>query len=116
MKTKIAIRGAEFLAYHGYYKEEQKTGHTFLVDIEVNIFNVNLKNDQLEDTINYEKLYEICKEEMKLPRKLLETIAYSITETIKSRFNNVEGGKVVIQKMGPQLGGKVEKTVIEVEF
>ena len=53
---------------------------------------------------------------MQQPRKLLETVAYAIAKKIIAQHKNIEGGKVIIQKIGPQLGGKVDKTVIEVAF
>jgi dihydroneopterin aldolase len=116
MKTKIAVKGASFFAFHGYYPEEQVTGHRFEVDTEVWIDHNKLEGDNLKETVNYENLYAICKEEMKQPRKLLETVAYSIFDRIRSRYAQVDHGKVVIRKYGPQLGGKVEYTEIEVKF
>ena len=116
MKTKIAVKGASFFAYHGYYPEEQVTGHRFEVDIEVWIDHEKLDGDDLKETVNYENLYAICSAEMNQPRKLLETVAYSICERIRSQYVYVHDGKVIIRKYGPQLGGKVEYTEIEVRF
>ena len=90
MKTKIAVKGASFFAYHGYYPEEQVTGHQFEVDVEVWMMHENLAGDQLTETVNYENLYAICKAEMQLPRKLLETVAYGICERVRSRFSQVQ--------------------------
>lgn len=116
MKTKIAVKGASFFAYHGYYPEEQVTGHQFEVDVEVWMMHENLAGDQLTETVNYENLYAICKAEMQLPRKLLETVAYGICEKIKIRYTTIVEGRVIIRKFGPQLGGKVAYTEIEVRF
>ena len=116
MKTKIAVKGASFFAYHGFYPEERITGHVFEVDAEVWINHSKLQYDLLENTVNYEKLYSICSDEMVHSRKLIETVAYSIAEKIKNQFSNVKKGKVVIRKKGAQLGGKVDYTEIEIRF
>lgn len=116
MKTKIGVKGAEFFAYHGFYDEEQKTGHTFIVDLEVFFDYKSEEKDQLEHTVNYELLYDICKVEMNDISRLIETVAYRIIKKVQIDFPYLLGGKVIIQKKGPQLGGKVDRTVIEMEF
>ena len=37
----IAIQGAEFFAFHGFYAEEQKLGTKFIVDVEVHFMPLN---------------------------------------------------------------------------
>jgi len=116
MKTTVAIKGAEFHAYHGYYEEERRTGNTFVVDAEVELKTFDSNDDNITDTVNYEKLFLICQEEMDKTQKLLETVVFNIIERFKNDFSNVTGGKVKMEKIGPQLGGKVAKAVIEMEF
>ena len=115
MKTTVGIKNAEFFAYHGYYPEEQLTGNTFRIDAEVNLKTFDTLDDNIGDTVNYELLYAICKEEMQNTQKLLETVVFNIANRYKD-LPNVAGGRVCMEKMGPQLGGKVEKAVIEMEF
>jgi len=110
------IKGAEFHAYHGYYEEERRTGNTFVVDAEVELKTFDSNDDNITDTVNYEKLFLICQEEMDKTQKLLETVVFNIIERFKNDFSNVTGGKVKMEKIGPQLGGKVAKAVIEMEF
>ena len=74
---KIVLHGAEFFAHHGFYTEEQKLGNLFIVDIEVGFTPKDHVND-LGDTMNYEKLYDIACEQMKITRELLETVAQEI--------------------------------------
>jgi dihydroneopterin aldolase len=47
---------------------------------------------------------------------LLETVVFNIITRFKDEFSNVSGGKVKMEKLGPQLGGKVAKAVVEMEF
>ncbi len=116
MKTKVAIKGAEFFAFHGYYDVEQKMGNTFILDAEVEVKTFDSPDDDIHDTVNYEKIYAVCKQEMDRTQQLLETVVFNIIEHLKNEFSNVSGGKVKLEKMGPQLGGKVSKAVVEMEF
>ncbi|MBK8052074.1 MAG: dihydroneopterin aldolase [Saprospiraceae bacterium] len=116
MKTKVSIKGAEFYAFHGYYEEERKAGNTFILDAEVELKSFDSIDDNIKDTVNYEQIYTICKEEMAHTRKLLETVVFSIVSRFRDEFENIVSAKVRLEKLGPQLGGKVEKSVIEMEI
>ncbi|MEM9545053.1 MAG: dihydroneopterin aldolase [Bacteroidota bacterium] len=116
MKTTVAIKGAEFFAYHGYYEEERLTGNTFIIDAEVELKSFDSNDDNIQDTVNYEKLFAICANEMENTQKLLETVVFNIITQFKNSFSNITGGKVKMSKLAPQLGGKVDKAVIEMEF
>jgi len=116
MKTKVAIKGAEFYAYHGFYEEERKAGNTFIIDAEVTLKTFDSSDDNIYDTVNYESLYKICREEMEKTQKLLETVVFNIISRFRDELGNVNGAIVRIEKIAPQLGGKVEKSVVEMEY
>lgn len=116
MKTKVAIKGAEFFAFHGYYDEERKAGTTFILDAEVELKTFDSNDDNITDTVNYEHLYKICQTEMKNTQKLLETVVFNIIQKFRTDLSNVTSGTVRMEKIGPQLGGKVEKAVVEMSF
>jgi len=109
----IAIHGADFFAYHGFYPEEQKLGTKFIVDVEVDFTPVNnLKDDKIANTIDYERLYKILALQMKQTRKLIETVARSIADEIKIQYPFVEKVQVSIKKLNPPLEGKVDYSKI----
>ncbi|MFZ1751860.1 MAG: dihydroneopterin aldolase [Saprospiraceae bacterium] len=116
MKTKVSIKGAQFYAYHGYYEEERKAGNTFFVDVDVSLKSFDSLDDNITDTVNYEELYTICKEEMSTTQKLLETVVYRMITRIKVKWPQIVSAKVILEKSGPQLGGKVAKSVVEMEY
>ena len=116
MQTTVAIEGAEFFAFHGFYKEEQKTGNTFIIDAEVDLKSFDSDDDNIYDTVNYETLYQICKEEMENTQKLLETVVFNILSRFKKELSKVNSGKVKMEKIGPQLGGKVKKAIVQMSF
>lgn len=115
----VALHGAEFFAHHGFYPEEQFVGNCFIVDIEVTFTPAageGLDTDQLDDTINYETLYDIANERMAHPQKLIETVATFILNDIKERYAFIESVKVSIKKLNPLAGAKVKYTEIIVSY
>jgi dihydroneopterin aldolase len=114
---KIAIHGAEFFAYHGFYPEEQKLGNWFIVDMEVGFEpNDNISDDEIANTVNYEQLYRIINEQMKQTRKLIETVAQAILDEVKSTCPYLKQIGIVIKKMNPPLGYKVAHTSITINY
>lgn len=116
MNTKIALKDIEFFAYHGFYDAEREMGHTFLVDIEVIIDRKPTCSEDISDTVNYEALYSLCHDSMNRPRKLIETVADEMVDSIKEKYPHIKKGLVSIRKKSPQLGGKVGYAMIEVTF
>lgn len=116
MKTKVSIKGAEFYAFHGYYEEERKAGNTFVVDAEVTLKTFDSSDDNIQDTVNYESMYHIISQEMDRTQQLLETVVYNIITRFRDELENVSSATVRLEKIAPQLGGKVQKSVVEMEF
>ena len=109
----IAIQGAEFFAYHGFYPEEQKLGAKFIVDVEVDFKPLNdIRADTISNTVDYEKVYNMVAEQMKHTRKLIETVAQSIADDIKGHYPFVGSIRVTIKKLNPPLSGKVDYSSI----
>lgn len=113
----VALHGAEFFAYHGFYPEEQKLGNCFIVDIEVGFTPTgNVQEDKLNNTVNYEHLYDLVCEEMKITRKLIETVAQSIIGQVKQQYTFVDTIQVTIKKLNPLIGAKVKQSVVIVNY
>lgn len=111
----IAVEGMRFYAYHGFYKDEQKIGQYYLVDVYVHTdFEQAAEEDSLYATINYETIYLATKIEMDKPTRLLETLATRITGSLKNKFATIEEIRVRVSKLQPPLGGEVQRTYIEV--
>jgi len=114
---KVALHGASFFAYHGFYPEEQKLGNSFLVDIEVDFeFNDAVLADELSNTVSYEQLYAIANDQMKQTRKLIETVAQTIMNQIKSSYPALESIMVSIKKLNPPLGYKVDYSSVTLNY
>lgn len=96
MDIDILLDKVEVYAYHGWYKEEQKVGGKYQVSIHAK--STYLGSDDLNNTLNYEKLYEIIIEEMKIPSNLLEEVLERMVKRVKP---NVSHGTITIAKVNP---------------
>jgi dihydroneopterin aldolase len=113
----VALHGAEFFARHGYYHQEQQLGNQFVVDIEVSFDPAgDFNDDKLSNTLNYEQLYTIACEEMKINRQLLETVVQAMIDRIKAEFDFAETIKVRLKKLNPPLKGKVEASSVTITY
>ncbi|MDN4166516.1 dihydroneopterin aldolase [Cytophagales bacterium LB-30] len=102
----IALEGLEFFAYHGYYKEEQKTGNRYTVDLQVtSVIGDEVSDSNLGATIDYEKLYQMVAQAMQTKTKLLEDIAQRICHAVLANFERALEVEVSISKHNPPIGG-----------
>ena len=75
-------------------------------DYEVNVsISLNTKEQitALEQTINYELVYEIIKQRMAIPAKLLETLAQDLAQKIYDSDNRIASINVSIEKKDPPI-------------
>lgn len=114
--TRVALEGMKFYAYHGYYTEEQIKGNDFVLDVYADIPTFNSLEDNIEDTVNYEYIYAVCKKHMEVKYKLLETVALMIATDIKKEYKNIFKLRVRLAKMNPPIDGDIHKAVIEYEL
>ena len=61
----ISLEGMEFYAHHGYYEEERKIGSKYSVDVRLELdLGLAAREDKLEGTVDYEKVYELVSKVM----------------------------------------------------
>ena len=113
---KVALENVRFSAYHGFYPEEQLTGNEFVVDIETSFKVHDDGGDELNNTVNYERLFEIASTEMRHTRKLLETVAHGILTQVSNEFAFLQTVKVSIRKMHLPVEGEVGNSLIQLTF
>ena len=106
----------EFYAYHGHFEEEQKIGTRFSLDLIMDVDTSKAElSDELDDTVDYSAVYQVVKEQMMIPSKLLENVGRRILNTIKERFPDVKDATLKIRKMNPPLGGKMAFVALELK-
>lgn len=99
----------EFYSYHGHFKEEQIVGNKFLVNlkIETNLLKPSTSDD-LKDAVNYQRAYELVKEEMEHKSHLLENIARRILDRLFLEMTGMDQVQIKVSKMNPPVGGKMD--------
>jgi len=110
----ISIENMEFYAFHGHYHEEQIVGSKFLVNLIIEAdLDKAAASDALKDTINYQAVYRVVKEEMEKKSKLLESIAKRIIDTMYAHFESIQKVTVKVSKINPPIGGgRIEKVSV----
>jgi len=117
-KTKfdiIRLHNAVFYAYHGVLTDEQNLGGKFEVDVELFCdLRRGAKSVQLENTVNYERVYD-CIRTLVLERKhlLLESLASSIGRGILKNFSKVHSVNVRVRKPGAPVRGVIDYVEVE---
>ena len=110
---RIALEGLDFHAYHGVYPHERESGNWFEVDIAVETdFSKAAEDDDLSETVNYETLFRIVKDEMEKPSRLLETVAKNIVDDVMRELPTVTSVEFKISKLNPPIGGKCKRSTV----
>ena len=115
-KIWIGVEQMEFYAFHGVYEEERKIGGKYSVDVFVftDADEARLKDD-LNGTVNYEKIFAAVKNNMQTPVRLIEHLAQKILIDIRSFVPLEDKIRIKIRKLQPPLGGVVGASIVEIE-
>lgn len=112
---RIRLDNIQLKAYHGIYDVERKQGNRFSVDVSFDFDGKqSATSDNIDDTVNYEAIYGIVRDEMAIAANLLENVAQRIYTKIKERFCNIDNLYVAVSKYNPFRDGNVDRVTIEV--
>jgi len=114
---KIGLSNIETKGNHGVFKEEQEKGNLFYTDVDVWFkSNKSVKTDELEDTFDYQIIYDVVNEEMKTPCKLLEHLAGKIVKSLAKKDKRLKKIRVQISKANPPISGKAKSSSVELKM
>ncbi len=102
MMRGVLLNDLEFFGYHGWHSEEGLIGANFSVDVSV-FFDEEQDVIELKDSINYVAVFNILKENMSKPVKLLETLADKNCEHIRSIDDRIKTINIKITKLNPPI-------------
>lgn len=112
----ISLKGISLNAPIGYYEHERIAGNSFTIDVSVWVDTAKAgKSDELEDTLDYQQLYDLVEQIMSNEARLIEHVGHSITEEIIARFQQVEAVKLSIAKLNPPIKGSCEQAIFELQ-
>ncbi len=104
----IQIENMEFYAFHGHFKEERIVGNKFLVNLTIETdMSAPAASDNLKDAVNYQRAYEIVKQQMELKSHLLEHIASRILDALYAEMHGINKATIKLSKLNPPMGGKI---------
>jgi dihydroneopterin aldolase len=112
----IELEEMEFHAYHGCFKEERVVGNKFIVEFAFEFESKKAEqSDNIQDTINYQVIYNLVKEEMAITSHLLENLSCRIIEKIMLLSPTIKQSKIKISKINPSMGGKMKAVSLTME-
>jgi dihydroneopterin aldolase len=107
----VELKNIRFHAYHGLYAEERKSGCDYDFNLSVT-WPETEKITELGQTVNYARLHELVKEEMKHPRPLLETLLMEIAERIQAEYPVIKEICLSVAKLNPPIINFIGRTSV----
>lgn len=107
----VRLVNAVFYGHHGVMQEEHRIGGRYEVDVAVDLdFEEAAVHDDLDQTVNYEQVYEFVKELVTQNNfYLIEKLAYLITQRVLDAYPDVEAIEVTVRKPNPPVGGPCDR-------
>jgi 7,8-dihydroneopterin aldolase/epimerase/oxygenase len=99
----IHLQNLQFKAYHGLYEEEKILGNHFTVNMIIQYQPQNLPIVSINQTINYQTIFELVEQRMQIATELLETLVIDIAHKIFDAFLLVEEIDICIAKQNPPI-------------
>lgn len=116
MTHTINIEGIKLYGYHGCLEEEAKIGGNYVVDVHMTMdFSSAAESDDLNETVDYCVVYDICKAEMASRSKLIEHVCSRIHRKLRAEFPALQTLNVRVTKLVPPMNGDVEKVSVEIK-
>lgn len=113
----IKIVGMEMQVCLGVYEEEKIVPNDIRIDISMRVSNTNaFLSDNLSDTLDYQKIYDLIGKKMLEIDNLLERKAYKIIKSIFQDFSEVEEIGLQIAKKRPKYMELCEAAVIDIQM
>ena len=113
----ISLDGLRFHAFHGVLPQECVVGNDYVVDVRAG-YDVSSAclTDEVGDTLNYARMYDIVKTEMAEPSKLLERVAWRIGEKLMAEFPAIKSLTIRLTKQNPPMGACGDGATVELHL
>ena len=112
--SKIYLDEMRFYAYHGVMEQERLVGGEYSVSLAVEAdLTEAVRTDDVANTVNYAALYEVVKNEMAVPSKLLEHVAGRIGRRALDMFERITTLTIRVTKLNPPMGADCKGASVE---
>ena len=113
----IFLNGLRFHAFHGVMPQERLTGNDYRIDLKINYpLDDAVVTDEVEDTLNYATVYQLTKQEMEKPSKLVENVAYRIAKSLVDHFPTIKEVYIKVAKCNPPMGADTVGAGVELHI
>lgn len=113
----IILNEMKFYSYHGVLPQENTVGAEYKVSLNLETdFSEAATTDNLDGTVNYAEIHQTVKEEMNIPAKLLEHLAYRISKRLFNDFPTIISIGITIFKENPPMGADCKNVGIKVKY
>lgn len=113
--SRIFINDIILHAQHGVLPQEQLTGNDYKVSVSLDYdISKAINTDNVADTINYAEVYNVIKEEMITPSKLIEHVAGRIAQRLLTQYPSVAAITLSITKLNPPMGAQCQGAGVEI--
>ena len=115
MNTYIFLKELRFFAHHGVGEQETHVGNEFTIDLRIKTDIAKaMRTDNVDDTVSYADIYEVIKQEMNIPSKLLEHVVGRIARRLFRDFPTIEALELKLYKRNPPMGADIAAAGVEV--
>lgn len=115
--SKVWLRRVRFYACHGVMPQERTVGGWFTVTVAVGYdLSRAMDSDDVADTLNYARLYELVSREMAVPSQLLEHVAGRIVRAISEEWPQATSVDLWLDKDNPPMGADSEGAGVEIHL
>lgn len=113
----IHINDIRLHALHGVLPQEQATGNDYSITAKIG-YDISraMASDNVDDTLNYAEAYNIIKEEMLKPSKLIENVAGRIADRLIKRYAQISTIMLRITKLNPPMGADCAGAGVEIHI
>ena len=115
--SNIRLDSMRFYAYHGVMEQEQRVGGYYLVSLTIETdLTKAICTDDVSDTVSYAELFELVKNEMAIPSKLLEHVAGRIGQRTLEQFDKIMSLTIRVTKENPPMGANCKGAAVELKL
>lgn len=101
----VSLNGLRFRAFHGIRKEERILGNDYLVNCAVQIEEPEKLIRRIEETVDYQLIFEIIRDQMAIPTPLLETVCMRTGYLLVDQMPMIRKITISIEKLHPPING-----------
>lgn len=113
----IHLKGLKLYAFHGVLPQENIIGANYTLDARLKTdFTPAAEDDVLEGTLNYAEVFQIIRQEMAVPSRLLEHVVGRMARHLFDHFPTLTEVTLALYKENPPMGADCEKVGVEATF